>query len=348
MNDIDQTALEIARAFIPVDVVGQQRANLQMAIIEAIKKHANPKTLADVQPGGRVRLGDQAERARAILANAYEQDGNDAAARSVREDDLMYESKIAVKAIIAALSAQPSPGGQDALIDALADDVESCVSDACGYLASNSGWDDYGIYRDNAEERYRVLPDRIRALAARQPVELIAQKIGDYRVTVDEDAITVSRGRDIVFAYSADDPEPIMDRQPVGEPVTVPGAPTSCRHCDSTDLEWFAHVRAVNDVPHGRLTTHDVGCVFVLGCNECSETLHTVKADSIAALLAAPPAQAVDLGAVREALQAAEGLATVCASVDGYSREEVAASGRAMKQQFADALAKIDSKAVGK
>ena len=74
------------------------------------------KTLADVQPGGRVRLGDQAERARAILANAYEQDGNDAAARSVREDDLMYESKIAVKAIIAALSAQPSPGGQDGLV----------------------------------------------------------------------------------------------------------------------------------------------------------------------------------------------------------------------------------------
>lgn len=63
---------------------------------------------------------------------------------------------------------------------------------------------------------------------------------------------------------------------------------------------------------------------------------------------AAPPAQAVDLGAVREALQAAEGLATVCASVDGYSREEVAASGRAMRQQFADALAKVDSKAVGK
>lgn len=59
------------------------------------------------------------------------------------------------------------------------------------------------------------------------------------------------------------------------------------------------------------------------------------------------PAQAVDLDAVREALQAAEGLATICASVDGYSREEVAASGRAMKQQFSDALAKIDSQAVG-
>ncbi|MBO1747555.1 hypothetical protein [Stenotrophomonas indicatrix] len=58
-------------------------------------------------------------------------------------------------------------------------------------------------------------------------------------------------------------------------------------------------------------------------------------------------AQAVDLGAVRSALQSAEGLATICASVDGYSREEVAASGRAMKRQFADALAKVDSRAGG-
>lgn len=62
---------------------------------------------------------------------------------------------------------------------------------------------------------------------------------------------------------------------------------------------------------------------------------------------AAPPAQAVDLGPLRAALDAAEGLAVVCASVDGYSREEVAASGQAMRQQFADARALIDSKAVG-
>jgi len=52
------------------------------------------------------------------------------------------------------------------IIEQLADDVESCVSNACGYLASDSGWDDYGIYRDDAVERYRALPDRIRALAA--------------------------------------------------------------------------------------------------------------------------------------------------------------------------------------
>ena len=51
------------------------------------------------------------------------------------------------------------------LIEDLAGDVESCVSDACGYLASDNGWRDYGIYRDDATKRYHALPDRIRAIA---------------------------------------------------------------------------------------------------------------------------------------------------------------------------------------
>lgn len=60
---------------------------------------------------------------------------------------------------------------------------------------------------------YVSFTDHQRALAARQPGELIAQKVGDYRVTVAENTITVSHGRDIVFAYSAGDAEPIMARQ---------------------------------------------------------------------------------------------------------------------------------------
>lgn len=69
--------------------------------------------------------------------------------------------------LVAALAARQSVGEPVAeAIEQLADDVESCVSDACGYLASDSGWDDYGIYRDDAAARYRALPDRIRALAA--------------------------------------------------------------------------------------------------------------------------------------------------------------------------------------
>ncbi|HDS1216236.1 TPA: hypothetical protein QEF70_002710 [Stenotrophomonas maltophilia] len=40
MSDIDQTALEIAREFVPMDIEVKRRASLQVAIIEAIKKHA--------------------------------------------------------------------------------------------------------------------------------------------------------------------------------------------------------------------------------------------------------------------------------------------------------------------
>lgn len=55
-----------------------------------------------------------------------------------------------------------------------------------------------------------------------------------------------------------------------------------------------------------------------------------------------PAAQAVDLATVRYALDAAEGLAVACASVDGFSREEIASAGREMRKQFADARALID------
>lgn len=227
------------------------------------------KTLADVQPGGRVRLGDQAELDR-LEFQAWAREllpcpfcGNGAEFVPYKENGLTLKCKsmgciqrnqrtlrygidwlrtsMAEHWNTRALSAQPSPGGQGDALAALP--LYRLADDANG---------NRGLHRDDTGSWVK-LQDVERALAARQPV---------------------------------------------GEPVAlvVPGAPTRCRHCESTDLEWFAHVRAVNDVPHGRLTTHDVGCVFVLGCNECSETLHTVKADSIAALLAAPPAQAVDLG----------------------------------------------------
>lgn len=62
--------------------------------------------------------------------------------------------------------------------------------------------------------------------------------------------------------------------------------------------------------------------------------------------IVAPPAQAVDLGPVRSALQAAEALCVCCASVDGYSRSELNAFGQNMRSQFRDALALIDGKAV--
>lgn len=167
------------------------------------------KTLADVQPGGMVRLGDQAlppeGYAGAWIRSAYGQPSS----------FTYWNMEVAYAAgWQAALSAQPSPGGQ---------------GDALGVAASEM----LDLLRSIPEEELLALdcdphpPSSLSeaaktleaALTARQPVALIAQKVGDYRVTVAEDAITVSRGRDIVFAYSAGDAEPINASQPVGEPV---------------------------------------------------------------------------------------------------------------------------------
>lgn len=104
------------------------------------------------------------------------------------------------------LSAQPSPGGQDALLGYVRVEAITALRED----------DEVTGVMVHVEERADSVPVY---LAARQPVNLIAQKVGDYRVTVAEDSITVSRGRDIVFAYSAGDAEPINARQPVGEPV---------------------------------------------------------------------------------------------------------------------------------
>lgn len=98
------------------------------------------KTLAGVQPGGRVRLGGQAERARfeAFLS------GNPLIALCAGTAWEIWQ---------AALSAQPSPGGQDALHEA----ARRVISDI------DSG--DYGGTISMAT--YDAL---VAALAARQPV----------------------------------------------------------------------------------------------------------------------------------------------------------------------------------
>ncbi|WP_143572919.1 hypothetical protein [Stenotrophomonas maltophilia] len=122
-------------------------------------------------------------------------------------------------------------------------------------------------------------------------------------------------------------------RQPVGEPITVEVVAEIFNHPEyGLSINWLLE----NGI--GELQVGDVLMV--------SDRAITDE-DGSGEVYAAPPAQAVDLGAVREALQAAEGLATICTAIDGYSRDEVAASGRAMRQQFADALAKVNSQAVG-
>lgn len=58
-----------------------------------------------------------------------------------------------------------------------------------------------------------------------------------------------------------------------------------CRECGGESLTWDTHNKNIGQAQHGRLTTHDVRCLFVLGCDECSETLAVVSADQVAAWL---------------------------------------------------------------
>ena len=57
---------------------------------------------------------------------------------------------------------------------------------------------------------------------------------------------------------------------------------SSCKDCGSSDLFWFAQNTVSNGIQQNRLNTHDIECVFFLGCNHCSATLKQISADTIA------------------------------------------------------------------
>ncbi|HEL4110776.1 TPA: hypothetical protein UM343_000897 [Stenotrophomonas maltophilia] len=286
------------------------------------------KTLADVQPGGRVRLGDRVLRV--FSAGRWTYDGT---GQSFSHEEMDAAAFVVYRD--AALSAQPSPGGQDALIDALADDVESCVSDACGYLASNSGWDDYGIYRDDAAERYRALPDRIRELAARQPVgepvdatdamveaalqSTVANNASPWRQVVasEDHADFISDMRAAINAALAARPSPIKAEATTTSTQTVPD------HCDRIFWQHNYYQLPVGPTDQKKPTRRRQAAV---------ETLLNLGFLWRNGAWIAPTAQAVDLSAVRDAVQ------RITLGFDGDLP---------YVKGIAEALALIDSQAVG-
>lgn len=58
-----------------------------------------------------------------------------------------------------------------------------------------------------------------------------------------------------------------------------------CHICESRDLTWFTTNVVTTGVQQNRLNTNDVRCKFVLGCNDCGETLKVVDCDHVAELL---------------------------------------------------------------
>ncbi|APQ14718.1 hypothetical protein BJP27_24410 (plasmid) [Pseudomonas oryzihabitans] len=55
-----------------------------------------------------------------------------------------------------------------------------------------------------------------------------------------------------------------------------------CRECGSTSLTWFTYITCVNEVPHNKQNASDMACRFVLGCNDCADTLMVASADKVA------------------------------------------------------------------
>lgn len=64
--------------------------------------------------------------------------------------------------------------------------------------------------------------------------------------------------------------------------ASITGKVSSCKDCGSSDLFWFAQNTVPNGIQQNRLNSHDIECVFFLGCNHCSATLKQVSADRIA------------------------------------------------------------------
>jgi hypothetical protein len=59
----------------------------------------------------------------------------------------------------------------------------------------------------------------------------------------------------------------------------------TCKECGSKELTWFTSLQNNGSAVDGRLKLNEVGCIFVLGCDECSETLQIVPADLVASVM---------------------------------------------------------------
>jgi hypothetical protein len=61
--------------------------------------------------------------------------------------------------------------------------------------------------------------------------------------------------------------------------------PNKCKNCEAESLFWFADVYNSGHAVDGRLRSSEVVPIFVLGCEECSETIMVVDASEIAIIL---------------------------------------------------------------
>ncbi|MBH1430636.1 hypothetical protein I5U42_04860 [Stenotrophomonas maltophilia] len=192
------------------------------------------KTLADAQPGGRVRLGDGPtieKQARELLAAEHRKCDRNTEADLVLAGDVTALGQIALNAIIAALSAQPSPGGQGnwrAMLSQYGEDDPREGSRSNGHDGV-----DHNDWVDHAEVPVDVLARIATALAARQPVgepvgyiEHFVDKVSRMEMTVS--GLHLGLGRHPVYsdppAQAVDLGEEILRRLVAGKYIGTDGA----------------------------------------------------------------------------------------------------------------------------
>lgn len=137
------------------------------------------KTLADVQPGGRVRLGDALTTRRFIAGRTT----NPEHRQDVLDGD--YDGTEWFAHVQAALSAQPSPGGQDAVLASLVAKwrAEAATHELNGLEADSIGLTVAAMRNDARHHVLEAAADELEAaLAARQPV---GEPVGRVRTRVD-------------------------------------------------------------------------------------------------------------------------------------------------------------------
>ncbi len=159
------------------------------------------KTLADVQPGGRVRLGDRLPEAVARALATVNEAANDARhAGNYKVANALVTARVTLSKQLRALSAQPSPGGQgDARIpfETWAKDGGFDVSKFKGIynsLETRAAWEAWLYWQ---------------RLAARQPVYV--QGCDELRARTE--------GERAAYMEGLEEGKKIAARQPVGEPV---------------------------------------------------------------------------------------------------------------------------------
>ncbi len=244
---------------------------------------------AQPSPGGQ----DALATARELLAAEYDKAGERVFADRARKG--RYDNDPDVRAIVAALAARQQSKQPDSV--ALGEATEFCIEKGDRRPAHGSGTlVDSGALQMALNVLRRAgkdeVADALEATAARQPVEFDDKELQFYREHIGNDLdnmlidagvfeVTHEGGYKACWANSMDALERLIDRQPVGEPVTVEAVATVRRNGDGDRyIDWLTE---------GGIADLDVGDVLMVSDRAITDE------DGSGELYTAPPAQSADL-----------------------------------------------------